>query len=110
MLAAASAAARASSMPQSGAIPRARRSAACPSERFSGRLATMAPLAPFVFKAASKARTVGHQSASEQRSARGKSSTSRRSEEHTAELQSLLRISYDVCCLQKTTKELQTNL
>src|SRR3546814_1774169 len=96
MLAAASAAARASSMPQSGAIPRARRSAACPSERFSGRLATMAPLAPFVFKAASKARTVGHQSA--------------RSEEHPSELQSLMRTSYAVFCLtKKNLKDHPTN-
>src|SRR3546814_8569847 len=31
--------------------------------------------------------------------------TSRRSEEHTSELQSLMRISYAVFCLQKKTKE-----
>src|SRR3546814_10844164 len=33
----------------------------------------------------------------------------RRSEEHTSELQSLMRISYAVFCLQKQTKKPQTN-
>src|SRR3546814_2665861 len=33
----------------------------------------------------------------------------RRSEEHTSELQSLMRISYAVFCLKKTTDTLQTN-
>src|SRR3546814_2664969 len=30
-----------------------------------------------------------------------------RSEEHTSELQSLMRISYAVCCLKKTNRELR---
>src|SRR3546814_8640995 len=34
---------------------------------------------------------------------------SRRSEEHTSELQSLMRISYDVFCLKKKTQLTQTN-
>src|SRR3546814_1239750 len=34
----------------------------------------------------------------------GHSSTSARSEEHTSELQSLMRISYDVFCLKQTNK------
>src|SRR3546814_10833867 len=33
-----------------------------------------------------------------------------RSEEHTSELQSLMRISYAVFCLQKKTKEVQTKI
>src|SRR3546814_9219761 len=33
----------------------------------------------------------------------------RRSEEHTSELQSLMRISYAVFCLQKKTKKQQSN-
>src|SRR3546814_2211451 len=33
-----------------------------------------------------------------------------RSEEHTSELQSLMRISYDVFCLQKTNNEVNTDL
>src|SRR3546814_6072001 len=32
------------------------------------------------------------------------------SEEHTSELQSLMRISYDIFCLKKKTKPSQTNL
>src|SRR3546814_9815009 len=35
------------------------------------------------------------------------STTSRRSEEHTSELQSLMRISYAVFCLKKKTKKQQ---
>src|SRR3546814_9012354 len=34
----------------------------------------------------------------------------RRSEEHTSELQSLMRISYDVFCLKKKTKSIQQSL
>src|SRR3546814_3326148 len=34
----------------------------------------------------------------------------RRSEEHTSELQSLMRISYAVFCLKKKTHTIQTNL
>src|SRR3546814_5946883 len=33
----------------------------------------------------------------------------RRSEEHTSELQSLMRISYAVFCLKKNTKRIRTN-
>src|SRR3546814_2515687 len=36
---------------------------------------------------------------------RGKTERARRSEEHTSELQSLMRISYAVFCLKKTKKE-----
>src|SRR3546814_5690888 len=36
---------------------------------------------------------------------RGSSSRSRRSEEHTSELQSLMRISYAVFCLKKKTRK-----
>src|SRR3546814_4197262 len=36
-------------------------------------------------------------------------STRRRSEEHTSELQSLMRISYAVFCLKKKNKKSQTN-
>ena len=74
--AAASAAAIASSIPCNGTIPRAKSSSACSSGKFSAIDATIAPRASLAFNAASKARTVGHQSASEQRSVRGKSSTS----------------------------------
>jgi hypothetical protein len=64
-------------MPQSGAMPRFIRAAAWSSGMFSAIEATTAPRAPLAFTAASKALTVGHQSASEQRSPRGKSSTRR---------------------------------
>src|SRR3546814_6785232 len=39
----------------------------------------------------------------------GKFSAARRSEEHTSELQSLMRISYAVFCLQKKTTTHQTH-
>src|SRR3546814_4106763 len=38
------------------------------------------------------------------------SSMAKRSEEHTSELQSLMRISYAVFCLKKTKKTIQTTL
>src|SRR3546814_5658186 len=40
---------------------------------------------------------------------RMKAMSYRRSEEHTSELQSLMRISYAVFCLQKTTSTVQKN-
>src|SRR3546814_2860980 len=45
------------------------------------------------------------------KTSRGRSSSQHRSEEHTSELQSLMRISYAVFCLKKKnkkTKEIQT--
>src|SRR3546814_7311164 len=48
--------------------------------------------------------------AAEEGRKRRKTSTARRSEEHTSELQSLMRISYAVFCLKKKTKtNLKTN-
>src|SRR3546814_10501098 len=42
------------------------------------------------------------------RSSRDRSTSSRRSEEHTSELQSLMRISYAVFCLKKKSKQKST--
>ena len=66
----------ASEMPNNGTMPRAINSAVYSSGRFSGSEETIAPCALLVFRADSKARSVAHQSVTEQRSGRGKSSTS----------------------------------
>ena len=76
MKAAAWAASIASEMPNNGTMPRAISPAVYSSGRFSGSEETIAPCALLVFSADSKARSVAHQSVSEQRSGRGKSSTS----------------------------------
>src|SRR3546814_10680153 len=50
-------------------------------------------------------RARGTPCAARRRSGASRSATGRRSEEHTSELQSLMRISYAVFCLEKNTKE-----
>src|SRR3546814_2100590 len=63
---------------------------------FSAALAPFAPL-PFVEKSDDGYRLVEEETADEHHAA----SFGRRSEEHTSELQSLMRISYSVFCLKK---------
>ena len=74
---AASMAARPSSTPARGTMPRAMRSSASCSVSESGSVARTAPRATVRSRAASKASRVVRQSASPQRSSRGRSSTSR---------------------------------
>src|SRR3546814_3662791 len=62
---------------------------------------------------ADDARPCGSQAAGcrhprEERALTWRSATSLRSEEHTSELQSLMRISYAVFCLKKKTQEIHT--
>src|SRR3546814_1841850 len=59
-------------------------------------------------------RRTRRESVSPRRSGRGRSracaAARRRSEEHTSELQSLMRISYGVFCLKKNKKQLKTHI